>query len=127
MQCYGNTSETRVMEIVSIMIIFFCPLWGGQGYPPWQSYNSWSGLPGLPRVLGSLGSIWCWAPYGAGLLGLWAPEGDVPSVLSMVLGSQGCWAPEGAGLPRVLGSQGCWAPKGAGLPRLLGSRVDWAP
>ena len=72
----------------------------------WQSYNSWSGLPGLPRVLGSLGSIWCWAPYGAGLLGLWAPEGDAMYLLC---------------------SQWCWAPKGAGLPSLLGSQVDWAP
>ena len=66
--------------------------------------------------LGSLGSQGCWAPwapYGAGLLGLWAPEGDVLSGLSMVLGSLGCWT--------------AWAPKGDGLPRLLGSRVDWAP
>ena len=54
--------------------------------------------------LGSLGSqgFWApWAPYGAGLLGLWAPEGDVPSVLSMVLGSRGYWAPELIGLLRT--------------------------
>ena len=63
-------------------------------WTPWAPKGA--GLPGLHMVLGS---IRCWAPYGAGLLGLWAPEGDVLSGLSMVLGSLGCWAPEVAGLP----------------------------
>ena len=100
--------------------------------------------------LGSLGSQGCWAPwapYGAGLLGLWAPESDVLSGLSMVLGSLGCWAPEVTGLPswlgslwplfsrinrlpglpRLLGSQGCWAPVVRGFLMLLDSRGYWAP
>ena len=63
-------------------------------WAPWAPKGA--GLPGLHMVLGS---IRCWAPYGAGLLGLWAPEGDVLSGLSMVLGSLGCWAPEVTGLP----------------------------
>ena len=96
--------------------------------------------------LGSLGSQGCWAPwapYGAGLLGLWAPEGDAMYLLC----SQWCWAPKGAGLPSLLGSQvdwapydhcslgsigslgsqDCWASVVRGLLMLLGSRGYWAP
>ena len=51
----------------------------------WQSYNSWSGLPGL-WALGS-------GLLGSGLPGLWA------------LGKTS-WAPEFTGLQRLLGSLG---------------------
>ena len=66
-----------------------------------QSYNSWSGLPGLPRVLGSLGSIRCWAPRFVGSRG-WCT----------------LCALNGAGLPRLLGSRGYWAPEFNRLHRI---------
>ena len=65
-----------------------------------KNFHPWDSTKFQAKLQFMVWAPWApWAPYGAGLLGLWAPEGDVPSVLSMVLGSQGCWAPEFAGLP----------------------------